>query len=236
MTVDRHMAGAAKVRSMFSGISAHYVLMNRLITLGMDSYWRRRLVEAACFPRGALVLDVGSGTGDIPLEAAKVDGGFRIVAVDFTPEMISEGRKRKGAERILWCCADGSRLPFRDRAFDGVVSGYLLRNVEDLREAIREQVRVVKPEGRVAALDTSPPPSGLMQPLVLLYFRFVIPLLGQAIARKRAAYEYLARSTRAFMEPGKLAKIMEEEGLIKLRLKRLMLGTQVLLSGTRRSE
>jgi len=218
---------------MFSGIASSYVLMNRVITFGMDSSWRRRLIHAASFPECALILDVGSGTGDIALEASEKDGGLRAVSVDFTIEMMMAGKKRRGAERILWCCADGSLLPFRDATFDGVVSGYLLRNMEDIRAAIREQVRVVKPGGRVAALDTSPPPRGLLQPLVLLYFRFAIPFLGQAIAGNRAAYEYLPGSTRNFLQPESLAKIMESEGLENVRIRRLMFGTQVVLSGTR---
>ncbi len=234
MTQDRGMGGDEGVRSMFGRISSTYVLMNRLITFGMDAVWRRRLLETAAFPKGGLVLDVGSGTGDISLQAVRMDKKMRAVAVDFTPEMMREGRRREGAERILWCLGDACRLPFRDRAFDGVVSGYLLRNVGELREAIREQVRVVKWHGRVAALDTSPPPPGLLRPMILAYFRFAIPLLGQAIARDRVAYEYLPRSTKGFLEPGHLARIMEEEGLEDVRVRRFMLGTQVLLSGSRR--
>jgi demethylmenaquinone methyltransferase/2-methoxy-6-polyprenyl-1,4-benzoquinol methylase len=92
---------------------------------------------------------------------------------------------------------------------------------------------VVKQGGRVAALDTSPPPPGVLQPLVLFHLRFVIPLLGQAIARNRAAYEYLPSSTRAFLQPEALARIMEEEGLREVQFRRFMLGTQVLLSGVR---
>jgi len=219
---------------MFSGIASSYVLMNRVITFGMDSSWRRRLIQAASIPERGLILDVGSGTGDIALQASEKDGSLRPVSVDFTLEMMRAGKKRKGAERILWCCADGSILPFRDSTFDSVVSGYLLRNMEDVSAAIREQVRVVKPGGRVAALDTSPPPRGLLQPLVLLYFRFAIPFLGQAVARNRAAYEYLPGSTRAFLQPQKLAEIMEDEGLKNVQVQRLMFGTQVILSGIRR--
>jgi demethylmenaquinone methyltransferase/2-methoxy-6-polyprenyl-1,4-benzoquinol methylase len=218
---------------MFSGIASTYVLMNRVITLGMDSIWRRSLIRAASFPEHARILDVGSGTGDISLKASGMDRSLRAVAADFTLEMMKAGRRRTGAGRILWCCADACSLPFRDRTFDGAVSGYLLRNVEEVRAAVREQVRVVKPGARVAALDTSPPPPGLLRPLVLLYFRFAIPLLGQAIARNRTAYEYLPGSTRAFMQPEKLAGIMEEEGLKNVRIQRFMLGTQVVLSGTR---
>lgn len=219
---------------MFGQIAGRYVLMNRIITFGRDAAWRRLLIESASVPEGGLLLDVGSGTGDVLLQAFRRDSGLRPVAVDLTVEMMEVGKMRKGAGRILWCCGQALSLPFPDEFFDSVVSAYLLRNVGDVRRALREQIRVVKRGGRVAALDTSPPPPGLVQPLVLFHLRYVIPLLGQMIAKNRAAYEYLPSSTRAFLQPEELARIMEGEGLKAVRFRRLMLGTQVLLSGVRR--
>lgn len=219
---------------MFGQIAGRYVLMNRIITFGRDAAWRRLLVESASVPGGGLLLDVGSGTGDVLLCALRQDPRLRPVALDLTQEMMQAGRGRRGAGRILWCCGQALSLPFPDEVFDSVVSAYLLRNVGDVRRALREQIRVVKRGGRVAALDTSPPPSGLLQPLVLFHLRYVIPLLGQMIAKNRAAYEYLPSSTRAFLKPEELARIMEGEGLTGVRFRRLMLGTQVLLSGVRR--
>jgi demethylmenaquinone methyltransferase / 2-methoxy-6-polyprenyl-1,4-benzoquinol methylase len=219
---------------MFQQISGRYVLMNRIISFGRDAAWRRLLVTAASAPGGGLLLDVGSGTGDILLQAVRQDPLIRPVALDLTPEMMEVGKRRNGAGRIFWCCGHALRLPFPDEVFDCVVSGYLLRNAGDVAAAFREQVRVVKRGGRVAALDTSPPPPGLLRPLVLFHLRFVIPFLGRVIARNRAAYEYLPSSTRNFLRPEELARIMEGEGLREVRFRRLMLGTQVLLSGVRR--
>ena len=125
-------------------------------------------------------------------------------------------------------------LPFPDEIFDAAVSGYLLRNVRDVRAALREQMRVVKPGGRVAALETSPPAKGLLRPLVLLYLRFTIPVLGQVIGGNRKAYEYLPSSTTAFLHPEGLARIMEEEGLEEVHFRRFLMGTQVIFSGIRR--
>jgi demethylmenaquinone methyltransferase/2-methoxy-6-polyprenyl-1,4-benzoquinol methylase len=219
---------------MFGQISGRYVLMNRIITLGRDSSWRRRLLDAAVLPRGGVVLDVGSGTGDILLSALRRDPTLRAVALDFSLDMMAVGRTRRGAAHVFWCCGNAGDLPFPDAAFDGVVSAYLLRNVGDVRQALREQVRVVKPGGPVAALDTSPPPEGLFRPLVLFYLRFVIPLLGQMLARNRAAYEYLPASTQNFLRPEELVLIMEEVGLKEVRFHRFMMGTQVLMTGYRR--
>jgi len=223
-----------RVRRMFGRMARTYVLMNRVITFGLDDVWRRRLVRMASFPKGGLLLDAGGGTGDMALAALGLDTTLRPVIADFTPEMMAEGRKRRGGSLLRWCCADASRLPFRDCTFDGVISGYLLRNVEDLRAVIREQVRVVKPGCIVAALDTSPPGPSLFRPLVLLYFRFGIPLLGEVIAGNRSAYQYLPSSTRGFLDPERLGALMSEEGLTDVHLRRFMFGTQVLLCGRRR--
>ncbi len=223
----------AQLRRMFGAISGRYVLMNRIITLGLDVSWRRRLLKAAPIPRGGMLLDAGSGTGDTLLAALAKDPELRAVALDFTLEMMLFGRQRKGAGRVLWCCGNALSLPFPDAVFDGVVSAYLLRNAEDVKGVLREQVRVVKPGGPVAVLDTSPPPPGLVRPAVLFYFRFVIPLLGQVIARDRSAYEYLPSSTRRFLRPDEIARIMQEEGLKEVKFQRFMLGTQVVASGIR---
>ncbi len=233
--MDSSQKSRERVRRMFGRVSRTYVLMNRVMTFGLDVLWRRKLVRMASFKRGALLLDAGGGTGDMSLAAIGADETLRPLVADFTPEMMQEGRKRRGSRRLRWCCADACRLPFRDRAFDGVISGYLLRNVEDLRAAVREQVRVVKPGCPVAALDTSPPGPSLFRPLVLLYFRFGIPLLGQVIAGNRDAYRYLPSSTRGFLEPERLGALMKEEGLTDVRLRRSMFGTQVLLCGLRRA-
>jgi demethylmenaquinone methyltransferase / 2-methoxy-6-polyprenyl-1,4-benzoquinol methylase len=218
---------------MFQQISGRYVLMNRIITFGRDAAWRRLLVESAPVPAGGTLLDVGSGTGDVLLRALRQDPMLRPVALDLTPEMMAVGKRRKGAGRILWCCGHAASMPFPDGTFDGVLSAYLLRNVGDVRAAVREQIRVVKRGGWVTALDTSPPPPGLLRPLVLFHLRYVIPFLGQVIARNRAAYEYLPSSTRAFLRPEELARVMEGEGLKEVRFQRFMLGTQVLVSGVR---
>ena len=114
-----------------------------------------------------------------------------------------------------------------------MTSGYLLRNVADRAGAFREQARVVKPGGRVVCLDTSPPPASLLRPLVRLYLRRVIPLLGRLIAGERSAYAYLSASTEGFKSPTELAAIMGAAGLVQVRYQRFMAGTIAVHVGTR---
>jgi len=75
---------AACVSEMFGQISNRYDLMNRFMALGQDRAWRRQAVSAAALPPGGLLLDVGSGTGYIALEALRRDSTLRVMAVDFS--------------------------------------------------------------------------------------------------------------------------------------------------------
>ena len=126
--------------------------------------------------------------------------------------------------------------PFPDATFEAVTSGYLVRNVFDVRRAFREQLRVVKPGGRVVCLDTSPPPPHVLRPLVLVYLKVLIPLLGYLVARDIQAYTYLPDSTKAFLTPARLISVMESAGFQNVRHRQFMLGTQVACVGVRPEE
>ena len=221
------------IRDMFGRISGQYDLVNRLISLGQDRCWRRRLVNRAMLPKAGRLLDVGTGTGDIALEALSLDSTLRVTAVDFSFQMLTVGRSRKDGRRVLWCKADALQLPFPDAVFDAVASGYLIRNVHDARRAFEEQIRVVKPGGLVVCLDTVPVPNKITRLPVIFHLKIVIPLLGWLIVRDREAYSYLYKSTQAFMTPERLASTMKTAGLFNVSHQRFMFGTMVILRGLR---
>ncbi|HDR16995.1 MAG TPA: methyltransferase domain-containing protein, partial [Desulfobacteraceae bacterium] len=137
-------------------------------------------------------------------------------------------RRSKKCSSIRWCLADACRLPFPDDCFDAVLSGYLVRNVIDVMAAFREQMRVVKPGGRVVCLETCPPEPGLKGFAVKIYTSFVIPMVGRIISGDTSAYRYLHESTGCFMEPDRLALVIGQSGLDHLFFRRFMLGTQAV--------
>ena len=149
--------------------------------------------------------------------------------------MMRVGRRRPGGDRIAWCAADALSLPFADASFDAVTSGYLLRNVADRAGAFREQARVVRPGGRVVCLDTSPPPPSPLRPLVRLYLRRVIPLLGRMVAGDRPAYAYLSASTEGFKPPRSWPRSCARPGWSRCATERFMGGTIAVHIGTRPS-
>lgn len=229
------------VRAMFAGIAHRYDLLNRLMTFGRDVHWRRETVGLLDIRPGAWVLDLGSGTGDLALEIASQHPGSRVVAADFTPEMLDLGRKRDRTDRIQWVIADALALPFASRTFQGCVSGFLMRNVSDPDRALAEQRRVLQPgadrdkAGRIAILETTPP-RGWMAPLIALHLRIVIPMLGALISGQRDAYRYLPATTQAFLTAEDLARRMREAGFDAVSFVRKMFGTIAIHTGLAHSE
>jgi demethylmenaquinone methyltransferase/2-methoxy-6-polyprenyl-1,4-benzoquinol methylase len=226
-------ARARYVRRMFGRIAPRYDLLNRWMTFGLDRGWRAELVRRMDLAPAARVLDVGAGTGDLALEVLKRQPAARLVALDFTPEMMSLGRRRPGGERVQWVVADAAQLPFPDRAFDGAVSGFLLRNVPDIDRVLSEERRVLRPGGCVASLDTTPPPRSWLRPLIQFHLHTVIPLLGRIVARESEAYTYLPQSTERFVDAGSLAERMTAAGFRGVEFARRMLGTIALHWGAR---
>jgi demethylmenaquinone methyltransferase/2-methoxy-6-polyprenyl-1,4-benzoquinol methylase len=216
------------VQAMFARIAPRYDLMNRLMTAGQDVRWRREVIRRARLSKNARLLDLGAGTGDLAIEAVKQCPGCYPVAADFTLEMMHVGQHRPDASSVKWSAADALHLPFPDEIFDAVVSGYLLRNVSELHQAISEQHRVLRPGGWMVALDTTRPPKNLFSPFINFHLRRVIPALGKIIAGDSDAYTYLPSSTAGFLSAEQLAGRMVLSGFQEVGFRRLMFGTMAI--------
>jgi demethylmenaquinone methyltransferase / 2-methoxy-6-polyprenyl-1,4-benzoquinol methylase len=216
---------AVYVQDMFSRIAHRYDLMNRLMTGRQDLRWRRITIRQVELPTGGLLLDLGAGTGDLAREALRQQPGAAAIAADFTLEMMRVGKRRSDANVLRWCAADALHLPFPDGCFDGLVSGFLLRNVTDIQASLREQVRILKPGGRWVSLDTTRPRPSLLYPLVQAHLHFVIPTLGRLLTGQPDAYRYLPESTENFLRAEQLSKKMIEAGLQEVGFQLFMFGT-----------
>lgn len=228
-----HLKGQERanyVQNMFGRIAKHYNLMNRLMTGGQDLRWRRFVVQQAGLKPGMKVLDLATGTGDIAFEALKAVPNLQVVGGDFALPMMRVGQKLPLGEKVGWAGTDALNLPFPDETFDAVTSGYLARNVIDIPRMFAEQLRVLKPGGRIVLLDSSPPPDQPLLPFIEIHMRYVIPTLGRVIAGKSGAdaYQYLPSSTQAFKTPEELAGMMQKAGIRNVQYKTFMFKTQAV--------
>jgi demethylmenaquinone methyltransferase/2-methoxy-6-polyprenyl-1,4-benzoquinol methylase len=223
---------AQSVQSMFARIAPHYDSMNRLITIGQDVRWRQEVIRRTALPLGGCLLDLGAGTGDLADEALRKYPESQMVAADFTLEMMQVGRTMKGAS-LAWTGADALYLPFPAGSFDAVVSGYLLRNVSDLPQALCEQRRVLKSGGRIVALDTTRPPRNILSPFINFHLHTVIPALGRLLTGDTEAYTYLPDSTQGFLSAEQLAARLVQAGFRQVGFRRLMFGTMAIHWGVK---
>ncbi len=221
------------VNRMFARIAPTYDLMNRLMTGGQDQHWRQALLKLAELPPHGRLLDVGAGTGDIAAAAQTRWPGASIIASDFTYEMMVVGKTQVERQSLAFTQADTFALPFADATFDAVVSGFLVRNVVDRAAAFREQMRVLKPGGRLLCLEITPPSNVWLGPLFRFYFFRIVPLIGALISGDRQAYAYLPQSTESFLAPRELQYLLEQIGLQHVFYREFMFGTVALHVGTK---
>lgn len=217
-----------KVRGMFARISRRYDLLNRLMTFGRDQSWRREAIKRLAIKSGQTILDAGSGTGDIALEIKSANSKVKVIAADLTIEMMKIGRSRPGGDGIDWVVADAQHLPFTDEIFDGVISGYLFRNVPDVDSALTEQHRVSTVHANMVSLDTTPPRRNLLYPFIRFYLKVVIPTLGRLIAGDSAAYTYLPETTTHFLSAEALAEHIAKAGFEDVQFTRRMFGSMAI--------
>ena len=220
-----HLSGKERgeyVQDMFTRIASHYDLMNRIMTAGQDIHWREQVIQRARLNPNARLLDLGAGTGDLAREALKQQPKARVIAADFTLEMMRVGQ-RNGS--LPWSAADALNLPFGEKTFDAIVSGFLMRNVGDVQQALKEQYRTLKPGGRIVILDTTKPKRNLLTPFIWLHMHMVIPLVGRLVSGAGDAYKYLPDSTEEFITAEEMTARMAAVGFKKINFERLMFGT-----------
>src|SRR5438874_3287109 len=213
----------ARIRRMFGQVAPTYDLLNHLLSLNIDHYWRRRTTRLVP-PRGdAPILDLCTGTGDLALAYDRAAGGkVPIVAADFCHPMLARATAKTeqagAAERVRVVEADAQRLPFPDDTFQITCVAFGLRNVTDTDRGLAEMVRVTRPGGRVAVLEFSKPRHWLFGRAYRFYFRHLLPRVGQCCSRSPdAAYHYLPASVLEFPDYEALLKRMDSHGLTETR-------------------
>ena len=223
----------ARIRNLFTRIALQYDRVNHIISFGQDRHWRSIALDMTQLSPGAHLLDVATGTGDLAILARELEPEVQVVGTDITPAMLLQAQAKTVNQPLPWVLGDGLALSFADNSFDAVISAFMMRNVPDIAQALNEQLRVVRPGGRVVCLEMTWPQWFPMNLLFKLYFYSLPPLLGRLISGDRQAYQYLPRSVEKFLTPVEMAAVMEEVGLRHVNWRLLMLGTVAIHTGVK---
>ena len=193
---------------MFGRIAPRYDLANHLLSGGADFGWRRRAAKIVAQWRPARVLDLAAGSGDLALAIQGRLPEAKIIAADFSAEMLAVARG-KGVRETVW--ADALQLPFEAESFDCVTVAFGLRNMADWGQALREMARVLSPSGHLLILDFSLP-AGWLRPVYRFYLHRCLPILASFVTGQKAAYDYLGGSIEEFPCGDDMNRLIEANG------------------------
>lgn len=201
------------VQELFESIAPTYDFLNHCLSFSIDKRWRDKAVEGLEGLRPNRILDLCAGTLDLTQKLLQKFPKQQVHAVDFSLAMLEAGsskvEKSKNSFRI---CADGHRLPFSDRSFEAVLCAFGIRNLEDRDKACGEIRRVLKPGGRLVVLEFFRPESFFPQLFHQTYGKYVLPRIGGAISKNRAAYEYLQNSIAEFLSVEEYCNLLKGHG------------------------
>lgn len=222
---------AEAVCGMFARIAGVYDFLNHFLSLGIDRHWRRALAHEAQRGEPGRVLDLACGTLDVALAIAREEQQAKISAIDFCLPMLEQGRKKlagKFAARIFPTAADARRLPLADACVDCVTMAFGIRNIQPRRAALCEMWRVLAPGGRACILEFASGREKILGGLYNFYLNRILPAVGNALAKDRGAYSYLAKTISAFPPAADFARELAAAGFCEVSFQRLTCGIAVL--------
>lgn len=241
-----------QVRRMFDNIASNYDLLNRLLSFGVDRYWRRVLVRRLKKQRSAAlgsdfkILDLATGTADLPIMIASKFGekmqGVSIAGVDLSDQMLSFGQvkldklkaKRPLAANISLAQGDAEQLSFDDEVFDAVTAVFGVRNFGDKARGLAQMYRVLKGGSKIYILEFGTPDNKLIGGLYRFYFHRLLPAVGGLISRDFKAYDYLPRSVDTFPSKGEFCEMMTSAGFESVGVRSMTFGVANLYYGDKK--
>ncbi|CAL2059119.1 bifunctional demethylmenaquinone methyltransferase/2-methoxy-6-polyprenyl-1,4-benzoquinol methylase UbiE [Tenacibaculum sp. 190524A05c] len=198
---DSELGKKEQVAHMFDNISKNYDGLNRVISLGIDVSWRKKVVKLVSENNPKQILDIATGTGDLALMMAELNPD-KIVGLDISPGMLEVGKqkinKAKLSDKIEMVVGDSENIPFEDNTFDAITVSFGVRNFENLDKGLQEIHRVLKPGGKFVVLETSNPTKFPFKQGYKLYTNIFLPIVGKLFSKDKVAYSYLSESANSF--------------------------------------
>ena len=223
------------VEQVFSSVAHKYDLMNDVMSLGIHRLWKARMIQE--LSPNKVLLDMASGTGDIAKLYYNKSTDHNITLCDINIDMLATGRDKLIDENIFqgvkFSCCNAEILPFEDSSFDYYTIAFGIRNVTDIKKALKEAHRVLRPGGKFICLEFARVSNKAMAKLYDFYSLNVIPKIGNLIVGDGDSYKYLVESIRTFPPQEEFVKIMEESGFSLSKFKNLINGVVALYTGYR---
>ena len=223
------------VAAMFDKVAPRYDLLNDVLSLGQDRWWRRVVAKAVGARAGERVLDLAAGTGTSSVTFTAE--GAACVACDFSLGMLRAGTERLADQpgRVRFVAGDALRLPFGDQVFDAVTISFGLRNVADPDAALAEMFRVTRTGGRLVICEFGHLPSARLDAIYGRYLMAALPAVARRLSPAGDAYEYLAESIRDWPSREELAQRIGGAGWSAVRWRDLTLGVVTVHTARRRA-
>ena len=201
------------VQNVFSEVAKNYDLMNDVMSFGSHRFWKKKFVEIINPKKDEVIIDVGSGTGDIAKNILKTKFNGKLHLLDLNPQMLNIGKSTFGKNKnVYFHQGNAENLKFKKNTFDKYTISFCLRNITNIEKSIKEALRVLKPGGIYFCLEFSSPNSVLISQLYKKYRTKTLPWIGKLITRNKQAYKYLSESIDLFPNQEKLKYIIEKIG------------------------
>ena len=226
-----------QVEQMFDTISENYDGLNRVISLGSDVKWRKKVIKMVAETKPKTILDIATGTGDLAIQFAENTSAEKIVGLDLSEGMLSVARKKVSgkniSEKIEFVQADSEALPFDDNTFDAITVSFGIRNFENLEKGLSEIYRVLKKGGIFVILETSVPSKFPFKQGYYFYSKNVLPLVGKLFSKDKVAYKYLSESASVFPHGEVLNNILCKIGFNEVKNKPQTFGVATIYNATK---
>lgn len=220
---------------IFDDIAGTYDSLNKLLSFGIDIYWRRQIRKNLPEKSQIDVLDLATGTADVPIELIKSPKVNKILGLDLSQGMIDMGNikleKRALTDRITLGIGDGCNLPLEDQTWDVTTVSFGIRNFPNCQKGLEEMYRVLKPNGRAMIMEFSLPKNILVKWVYLAYFRFILPFVGNLLSGHGDAYGYLNKTVEDFPYGDDFLALMKNAGFKNLKATPLTFGISTLYIG-----
>ena len=225
-----------QVEEMFDNIAPKYDFLNRLLSLRIDTLWRKRAVKLLKRENPKDLLDVATGTADFAIELRKLKPRH-ITGVDISEQMLAFGRtkvKKKGLNKLITLSrGDSENLPFPDNSFDAVTVAFGVRNFENIDKGLTDMCRVLRPGGRLVVLEFSKPKVFPVKQIFYFYFHFVLPVVGRLFSKDHRAYTYLPESVESFPEGQDFLDLLTQAGYKDSKCISLTFGISSIYTGVK---